>query len=68
MAFTLDRKEQAILRKEKEVRYAETGEHSVRDFDEARIAKMNRDQRLQKVRFYLKVRAKMGCPLLPKSV
>lgn len=52
----------------KAAEYGNRGEGSkVRDFDEARTARMNRDQRLAKARFYLKVRAKMGCPLLPKS-
>lgn len=68
MANELDRKEHAILRKEGQKRDAVFMQPCrVKDFSEEQIAKEAHIQRVQKVRMYLKFRAKHGCPLLPKS-
>ena len=67
--YALNGKEQAILRQERQARMNPiSNDTRVRDFDQSRVEAMLRDQRLARVRFYLAVRAKMGFPLLPKTV
>lgn len=64
----LDAKEHAIIRKERNARYANSQLSSrVKVLSEDAEKKMIMEQRIQRVRFYLSVRRKMGFPLLPKS-
>lgn len=64
----LDAKEHAIIRKERNARYANSQLSSrVKVLSEDAEKKMIMEQRIQRVRFYLSVRRKMGFPLRPKS-